>query len=269
MSLGSDIIQPYMKISIICEDSVKHATGSSPLKNCLAEHGFSAFIETGSVKILYDLGHTDLYWRNAEVMGVDLQSTDFIALSHYHWDHTGGLQRHKFTSRKKLILHLEILKKLPTGEAEKIEKDFEIIASKGVNEFAPGAYFLGEIPRVTAFEKGIYKNDPMIDDSAVAIKTPHGVVVVAGCSHSGICNICEYAKKVTGLSLYAVIGGFHLLDGGAGGNVELINGTIDYFKKENPKFIYPMHCVDFSVMARFSEELGVEKLSVGDVVEMA
>lgn len=264
-----------MKISIICEDSVKHATGSSKEKNCLAEHGFSAFIETGEdggasgVKILYDLGHTDLYWRNAEVMGIDLGSTDFIALSHYHWDHTGGLQRHKFTSRKKLILHPEILKKLPAEEAQKIEKDFEIIASKGVSEFAPGAYFLGEIPRVTAFEKGIYKNDPMIDDSAIAIKASFGVVVVAGCSHSGICNICEYAKKVTRLPLYAVIGGFHLMsDGVPGGNAELINGTIEYFKKENPKFIYPMHCVDFSVMARFFGELGVEKLSVGDIIEL-
>jgi len=260
-----------MKISIICEDSVTHATSSSPLKNCLAEHGFSVFVETGGtasgaggVKILYDLGHTDLYWKNAEIMGINLESVDFIALSHYHWDHTGGLQYHKFGSRKKLILHPEILKKIPKEEAEKIREDFEVIASTGVNEFAPGAYFLGEIPRVTSFEKGIYGGDPMVDDSAVAIKTPHGVVVIAGCSHSGICNICEHAKKVTSLPLYAVIGGFHLL----GGDAKILNGTIEYFKKENPKFIYPMHCVDHSALAKFHEIFGIQKLAVGDVITL-
>jgi 7,8-dihydropterin-6-yl-methyl-4-(beta-D-ribofuranosyl)aminobenzene 5'-phosphate synthase len=114
----------------------------------------------------------------------------------------------------------------------------------------------------------------MIDDSAIAIKTPHGVVVIAGCSHSGICNICEYAKKATGLPLYAVIGGFHLMGGGAGnagalnGDAEILNGTIDYFKNENPKFIYPMHCVDYSALAKFHEIFGIQKLSVGDIIEL-
>ena len=248
---------------------MKHATGSSKEKDCLAEHGFSIFVESdsggaGGVKILYDVGHTDVYWRNAEVSGVDLENTDFVVLSHYHWDHTGGLQRHKFSSKKKLVLHPEILKKLPKDEASKIEKDFEIISSTSAVEFVSGAYFLGEIPRVKSFEKGVYKNDVMLDDSAMAVATPDGVVVVAGCSHSGICNICEYAKKVTGLPLYAVIGGFHLFSGDNG----VVDETISYFKGENVRRIYPMHCVDFSVMAKFYEELGVEKLSVGDIVEL-
>ena len=39
------------------------------------------------------------------------------------------------------------------------------------------------------------------------------MIVFSGCSHSGICNTVEYAKKITGDSrVLAVMGGFHLLD---------------------------------------------------------
>ncbi len=43
------------------------------------------------------------------------------------------------------------------------------------------------------------------------IKTSEGLIVITGCSHSGICNITEYAKHVTGINnIVTVIGGFHL-----------------------------------------------------------
>ncbi|MFA4891574.1 MAG: MBL fold metallo-hydrolase [Candidatus Gracilibacteria bacterium] len=251
-----------MKIKILCENSVKHASSSDPQKNCLAEHGFSVYLQGGNVDVLYDTGHTDVYWRNAGVMGIDLENADFVVLSHYHWDHTGGLQNHRFTSKKRLVLHPKILEKLPLGETRKIRDDFEIVESTDVLEFSDGMFFLGEIPRVS-FEKGSYKNDPMLDDSAMVVKTSNGIIVIVGCSHSGIRNICEYAKKVTGQKLFAVIGGFHL----SGSDAEVVERTIEYFKNEKVPHIYPMHCVDFPAMVRFHEALGAQKLSVGDEIE--
>ena len=89
-------------------------------------------------------------------------------------------------------------------------------------------------------------------------------VVVSGCSHSGICNICEAAKSVTGKNLYAVIGGFHLLH-----NEEPpVDETIVWFKAERPEILLPMHCVDFDILARFHAELGTRKLGAGDVIEL-
>lgn len=248
-----------MKITLLCENSA----GLKNFKVCLAEWGFSSFIEVNGVNILFDTGHTGVYWHNAKGLGIDLDKIDFVVLSHRHWDHTGGMQFHGFKERKKLILHPGLLGMLPEGEAERIRNDFDVAESRGPLEFSRGVYFLGQIPRVNNFEKGEYKGDKMLEDSAIAIKTSKGAVVIAGCSHSGIVNICEYAKKVTGQKLCAVIGGFHLFEE----DTSAVNGAIEYFKREKPEFLYPMHCVDFPTMVKFYSVFGIKKLSAGDSVE--
>jgi len=129
-----------------------------------------------------------------------------------------------------------------------------------VLEIAPDLYFLGEIPRVTSFERGMYKNDPIKDDTALVLKTSGGCVVISGCSHSGICNICEYAKEITGQNLRSVIGGFHLMKE----NTKIIEKTVEYFKKESPESLYPLHCMDFEAQCLFHRSFGSEKLCTGD-----
>ena len=249
-----------MKITILCENQVSHRGA----KICQAEWGFSVFIERGKTSVLLDSGHSGIFKSNAEKLGVNLEETDFIVLSHFHWDHVEGLLKHDFKKRKKLIMHPAVLEKIPSEYNDKFSKDFEVAAFIKPFEMAPGIFFLGEIPRVTSFEKGVYKELPMEDDSAIAVKTEKGVAVISGCSHSGICNICEYAKKVTGQKLYAVLGGFHL----SHDEPEAVSGTIGYFKNEKPDFLSPMHCVDFSTLAKFYAELGTEKHSTGDVIEL-
>lgn len=138
------------------------------------------------------------------------------------------------------------------------------MASQRPIEFAPNVFFLGEIPRKTTFEKGGLENDKLLHDSAIAFKTEKGVVVISGCSHAGISNICEYAKEVTGLSLYAVIGGFHLFEK----DHEAVNGTLDYFQKEKPTHLLPMHCVDVPTLAKFHELFSIKKYAAGDVIRL-
>jgi len=153
---------------------------------------------------------------------------------------------------------------LPEDESEKIKSDFEIITSKEVLEFAKDIFYLGEIPRENDFEDGGYKNDKMLDDSAIVIKTSKGAVLVTGCSHSGICNICEYGKRVSGQDLYAVIGGLHLFEG----NQKTIDKTIDYFKAERPRYLLPMHCIDFPTQAKLHANFNTKKYSTGDIIEI-
>ena len=249
-----------MKISILVENSI----GDSEYKKvCQAEWGLSFFIETNNENILFDSGHTELYIKNAKNMGIDLDKTNHVVLSHYHWDHAKGLLYHQFTNKKELIIHPDILKKIPKDDVNKYKSDFKVITSEKSYNINDNVIFLGEIPRIMDYEKGKYKDDNMLDDTAIAIKTINGVVVLAGCSHSGICNICEYAKKVTGEKLYAVMGGFHLTNN----DVEAVKGTINYFKKESPKYLYPMHCVDFYTMAKFYNEFNIKKLGSGSVLK--
>lgn len=227
-----------------------------------AEWGFSAFIEKDDLKILFDLGATDIYVKNAKVLGIDLEQTDFLAISHHHSDHIGGIRYHPFKTKKKLITHPDVSVKLPEKDGTKLKQDFELITSKEPLEFAPDCFYLGQIPRKIEFEDGDYEDDDMHDDSALAFKTPQGAVVITGCSHAGICNICEHAKEITGQKLYAVIGGFHLFED----NLKAFEGTMKYFEKEKVKKLLPMHCVEFSLLAKMQQIFGFKKYSAGDVI---
>ncbi|MCZ4695822.1 MBL fold metallo-hydrolase [Ancylomarina euxinus] len=248
------------KITILCEND----TSKRAARFCRSEWGFSAFVETNQVKILFDTGHTSLYKQNANALDIDLNQTDFVVLSHHHWDHTSGMLSHEFKEKKKLILHPHILEKVSEEKAHLFNRDFELIASETSLEFAPGIFYLGQIPRVMSFEKGEHKGDSMLDDSAIAIKTAKGVIVLTGCSHAGICNICEYAKEVTDQDLYAVVGGFHLTQ-----KIQAtVRKTIEYFKAENVEHIYPMHCVDFPTLVRFYDEFKTIKYATGDVINL-
>ena len=245
----------------------------------LAEYGFSAWIEYDGTKIIFDTGWSDVWCRNAEVAKIDLTSVDVIALSHFHSDHTRGLLFHPFEEKKRLVVHPRALtamlkpfieppdRHLPhkyDAIERKIRADFEIVEAAEPNELAPGAFFLGEIPRVVPFERGYYYEDPMPDDTALAFRTEKGTVIVTGCSHSGICNICTYAREVTGQELYAVIGGFHLVNQ----EKPAVDETIDWLRSEQIPRLLPVHCVSFDIQARLQMEFGYDRPGAGSVIEL-
>jgi 7,8-dihydropterin-6-yl-methyl-4-(beta-D-ribofuranosyl)aminobenzene 5'-phosphate synthase len=240
------------------------------------EHGLSFLIENEK-NILFDVGPSDVFLRNAKKLGINIDNIDFIVLSHGHYDHGNGL---KFIKNKKLICHPGCFIKryrkkddsyvgLPITE-EEAKKNFKLILSKEPYTISENIFFLGEIPRKndfeakkTTFHKEGKENDFIMDDSALAIKSKKGLIVVTGCSHSGICNIIEYAKKVTKLEkVYAVVGGFHLLEVD-----EITNKTIEYMKKEKIEKIYPSHCVLEPVVEEFSNKLNSERIKVGDIID--
>ena len=241
----------------------------------LAEWGFCAWIEFNGTNILFDTGYSDVYCRNARHAGIDLDAVDIIAISHFHRDHTRGLLDHPFTSKKKIVLHPRVLTAVLNTEDRSIlddyaqiqrtiAEDFFVETATSPYELTEGAFFLGEIPRVTDFEKGTFFDDPMIDDTALAFRTPSGAVVVSGCSHAGICNICEHAKTVTGQKLHAVVGGFHLLHS----EEPPIDETIEYFKNEKPAHVMPVHCVDFDIQARFQIAFNGTRPGSGSLIEL-
>ena len=97
--------------------------------------------------------------------------------------------------------------------------------------------------------------------AALVYQSDTGLVVITGCSHAGIVNICEYARKVAGVAkLRAIIGGFHLTENAPA--VQLA-GTIAYFKQQPGLELYPCHCTCFAARARMFNALPVHEVGVG------
>lgn len=54
------------------------------------EHGLSILLETGSDGFLLDTGASDMFIGNAERLGIDLRTVDYVFVSHGHGDDAGG-----------------------------------------------------------------------------------------------------------------------------------------------------------------------------------
>lgn len=75
-----------MKITCLIENTTHFDTVE-------CEHGLSLFIEYNGLKILFDMGQTELFYENAQKLGISLSDVDFAVLSHGHCDHGGGLKK--------------------------------------------------------------------------------------------------------------------------------------------------------------------------------
>lgn len=58
------------------------------------------------LKILFDVGASELFLKNAEKLGVNITDVDFLVISHGHYDHGGGLKTFfKENTKAKVFLH--------------------------------------------------------------------------------------------------------------------------------------------------------------------
>ncbi len=254
-----------MKLSVLTENT------ASPY--FLAEHGLSYFIEYDNKKILFDTGASDIFLRNADKLNININDTDLLVLSHGHWDHGNGL---KYIKNKPLLCHPEVfMKRYRKGTDEyiginstydEIKGKFDLKFSKKPFYITENIVFLGEIPRLNDFEAQTTsfidddgKDDFVIDDTALALIKNEELIIVSACSHSGICNITEYAKKLTGINkIKAVIGGFHLKK-----QDNQTKKTIDYFKKNKVQRLLPSHCTQLPALALFYNEFKIEHVKSG------
>ncbi len=253
----------------------------------LAEHGFSAVVSLTAAgktrKALFDFGFSATgALQNASTLGVHLAEIEAMILSHGHMDHHGGLPAFveriggkgielvlhpaAFRSARYLKLSEERRMRLPSPDRGRLETTgVRVVPSPTPRPMLGDTLlFLGEVPRRTEFEKGMLKAryeeggtekfDPMEDDSAVVAHVKgKGLVVLSGCSHSGIVNTVTYARQVTGVDeLFAVMGGFHL----TGADFEPIIGrTTEALKALNPRFIVPTHCTGRKACMHIEREM--------------
>lgn len=152
----------------------------------------------------------------------------------------------------------------PPPKHEWEDRGARLILSEDPYQLRPGCWTTGYVPR-GSFEKSgrsqhlLYRKvdeflpDDLDEDQAIVINVKHkGLVVLAGCAHSGIVNTVDHAKVISRIDrIWAIIGGFHL----AKTKDEEIQLTIDAIKAVEPELIVPCHCTGFRAASRFADQM--------------
>ncbi|MBA7572895.1 hypothetical protein ES708_14682 [subsurface metagenome] len=191
-----------MKITIVYDNTILKKNN----KGLRSSMGFSCFIQTQDKNLLFDTGWDgDMLVSNMKLLGIDYQDTDIIFISHEHGDHEGGLARYLTLNPNPAVFvpgsfYESLYDRLGPQQA-KLRKN--IYAVKETLEICPNIYSTGEIEGV--FIDG--KQEILIKEQSLIINCFKGIIVIVGCSHSGIDKILNLASKFG--NVYALIGGFH------------------------------------------------------------
>jgi 7,8-dihydropterin-6-yl-methyl-4-(beta-D-ribofuranosyl)aminobenzene 5'-phosphate synthase len=209
----------------------------------IGEWGFSALVVADGHRILIDTGaYPDTVLRNCRELKIDLSNVPDVILTHNHTDHTGGLLtlRNEYAKANSGALaraHVAsgiFLTRMRNDGSEinrmaRIKREYEatggtVLEYSEPKELFPGVWLTGPVPRKypernwsgsgqlrTADGKTVEDNIP--EDQSLIIDTDKGLVVITGCGHAGIVNICEYSRnRVRNAPIYAVLGGLHLYE---------------------------------------------------------
>jgi len=238
----------------------------------LTEHGLCFWIEAGEKRLLFDTGQGAAVRANAGTLGLPLEQAEAIALSHGHYDHTGGLAE-AWTTATPLYLHPAALTVryrgakmigLPQPVRELVAQHMDAVRfTNQPTEIVPGAWLTGYVPRQHSEEETEpeaffldpdgRQRDPLLDDQALYIVTGTGVIVLLGCAHAGVINTLDYVRELTGdAPLRAVIGGMHLRVA----SERRLAWTVAQLQRLNPQMLVPAHCTGATAAERLAAAFG-------------
>jgi 7,8-dihydropterin-6-yl-methyl-4-(beta-D-ribofuranosyl)aminobenzene 5'-phosphate synthase len=195
----------------------------------------------------------------------DFKQCSAVALSHAHYDHTGGLERFFRLSRPGIPLYgsPDIFRErfsIKDGETRSIglrmspgdlaKRTTSHLSAEPV-EVLPGVWTTGEIRERLDFEGrssqhqirvgDTWQPDPYQDDLSLVLQTSQGLVVICGCCHAGLLNTLAHVRRFFSQPIRAVIGGTHLEAAGPKA-LEHVIAELREHKEERVPDLYLNHC---------------------------
>ncbi len=255
-----------------------------------SEHGLSFWIETPNGSVLFDTGQTDsVFSHNLMILGLSPQTVSALALSHAHYDHTGGLETvFEVTKDLPIYANSDLFQPryaLRNGEYQSIGMKIEQLRLSSLAkvklsdqpvEILPGLWTTGEIverPEPTGSSPHLFirtdkgwEPDPYLDDMSLVFKTSSGLILICGCCHSGLVNTLFHVNRIFTEPITAVIGGIHLIHADDQYLDHVVTIIGEYFPELS---LYINHCSGENAFTKLSKAFGKRaiKCPAGTILE--
>ncbi|WP_319523138.1 MBL fold metallo-hydrolase [uncultured Desulfosarcina sp.] len=255
-----------------------------------SEHGLSILVELDrSTRWLWDIGQSDLFLESAGTLGLNMETVKGAALSHGHYDHTGGLSAllGKTGFQGPIYAHpgcgIKRYKFQPDRRPESIGLDTEAIPwpppgyipVSGVKALDDGLTMISDIPRRPGLHESVRgyffdlagaHPDHVADDACLVLTSENGPVVILGCCHSGLANTLQHIRDLLGIdSIFSVVGGLHLL---TASKIRL-EEAVDILNTFSVKKVYPCHCTGKAAIGFLENRLPGRVFEIGTGTSVA
>jgi len=254
------------------------------------EHGLAFLIEVQGRRVLFDTGASGtVLVHNLLQMNTLPNSMTALALSHAHYDHTGGLGvflelrpglplyahpdllRERFSRRDKDVKAVGLRLTEPS-----LRRLADLRLSAAAQEILPGVWTTGEIaerpepegrsPHHCVRDANGWAPDSYQDDMALVLDSPAGLVLVCGCCHAGLLNTLTHVQRTFGRDPAAILGGTHLGDA----DQAHLRRLIEVLRPLGPPALFPNHCTGQAAYVTLAEAFGerVAPCPAGTVLEL-
>jgi 7,8-dihydropterin-6-yl-methyl-4-(beta-D-ribofuranosyl)aminobenzene 5'-phosphate synthase len=195
-----------------------------------AAHGMSCLIEGLGRTILFDTGGDGvILLDNMKALRKDPKAVDVVALSHAHWDHSGGLFAFLHRARPGIDAFI------PRAVSALFREHAALLGAKvtvvdGPVEIVQGLHSTGEM--------GGEHLPVDRREQALVFKGEAGAVVLTGCAHPDVVDIVRRANEIVPGAIDVVLGGFHLKDA----ETDVAERVIAGLKELGVRRMGPSHC---------------------------
>jgi 7,8-dihydropterin-6-yl-methyl-4-(beta-D-ribofuranosyl)aminobenzene 5'-phosphate synthase len=264
-------------LTCIVEDSP-----APPLKH---EHGLAVWIETPEGNLLFDTGGSSgVLMHNLTYLGLDPSTLNAVAISHAHYDHTGGLPAllARVPARTPLYAHPTLFRPRYSDHGqgperkglgaigltrEQLASRFALHLSAEPQEILPGVWTTGEIrerahaegrsARHTVVEGDEHVPDPYTDDLSLVLETEAGLFLLCGCCHAGLLNTLARVRRRWDGPIVGIGGGTHL----TGATPATLDATVAALKAMDAlEIAWLGHCSGDAFLAEARAALGPARL---------
>lgn len=281
-----------LEILCLCENSVY-------TPELYGEHGFSCLLKIDNHFLLFDTGQGLSLKHNALKLKADLHKVESVVLSHGHFDHCGGVQtvltekNYNNGSPLNIYVHPEFftpkyhLRKEenkdplyigpPFTREELLQQGAHVKTNNAPLKILEGVFLSGSIPLTAPPETSddnLVKEvdsdfivDNFAEEQSLILPTRAGLVIISGCTHSGLENTLKHAVDITGVSqVHLLAGGLHLFK-----SPHLLPDVKNLFKAYQVEHLAVSHCtgLEASFYLKNHWKENFYYLNVGDSLNFA